>query len=347
MPTLPPKSVLTAIKEAPELLKAIPTAQENSLGALIAYRQQAQLAEAAKHLNVNPETFIGAYLGDQRSIPSALRALQEQENLKAGLPPNPGRRKVLKQAASTAIQSQLPGGSVVKRLLSTSPDPTSLATTPSEVLSSYVPGTPVTIPHIQAAISHMLDRVLGHPSVLNQLTETGEFLYNASPEVKALHQSLTTEGISQATGIPARAIHQHFKKSKINAQQLAEEWVNVRNGLEAFQDSTLKHKFFDYGFDDIPYSKEDPLAKRVIENLSNADDENLQPIDDFYKLYETLHRRQLLEPYKKLLGPHSEMLMEKHEGAFGHPEQAIDEMLGDVMDSDYIGDLMERLRLEK
>jgi len=89
-------------------------AQDEMLGALVAMRQTGALEQAAKQLKLNPEQLVRGYAGDQRSANAVRKTLQEQENVAAGLPANPGRRKVLKQAAGAAVQSQIPGSLVSK-----------------------------------------------------------------------------------------------------------------------------------------------------------------------------------------------------------------------------------------
>lgn len=111
-------AIKSGLKSATPLVKDIPMAEDQSLGALVAFRMQGQLEKAAETLKVDPTQFTRAYAGDKRSVKPALKQLQEQENLSQGLPASPGRRKVLKQAASAALQSQVPG-SLVSKVLST------------------------------------------------------------------------------------------------------------------------------------------------------------------------------------------------------------------------------------
>lgn len=110
------KAALNTATKAPA--KEIAAAQDQMLGALVAYRQMGALEKAAEHLKINPEQFVRGYAGDQRSANAVRKTMQEQENVAKGLPASPGRRKVMKQAASAALQSQLPGGGLVSHLAS-------------------------------------------------------------------------------------------------------------------------------------------------------------------------------------------------------------------------------------
>lgn len=258
-----------------------------------------------------------AYAGDQRSLQAVQRGINEAET---GLQ-SPGRRKLLKQGAATALRSAIPdtmveglGANVLKKVA-------------GDVLTPEIP-----IESVQAAISQALDKVLSHkgwagliqdgvyPSELMSHFKDGvtkEALLNAMDDesitltpkraqslIDAYYQ-LTPEAIAKNSGLPVEAIQKHFSTSNFpDAESLLDGITGEQSMHDAFMDSTDKHQFHDSGYDEFASHIPEEELKKAAEEERAIDVES--PEYDGHSPLAALHYSSHItaagKPYRDMLG---------------------------------------------
>lgn len=94
---------------------------DDPLATAIAARMTGQLEAMSPLMGLKASMNLpAAYAGDKRSLAPIQKQLRELENIAAGLPPSPSRRKFTQQAAGMAARQALPdfaGANLVKKVL--------------------------------------------------------------------------------------------------------------------------------------------------------------------------------------------------------------------------------------
>lgn len=305
------------------------------LAQLIASRMAGQL-EGMKSLPglsaLEKVNLPAAYAGDQRSLQAAQRVINEAET---GLQ-SPGRRKVLKQGAVMAARSAVPdvvmdavGGNLVKNMVKDAVAPAVAPAIPDE--------------SVQAAIAAALNDVMKnklyrrawgemrtHPSVSDYGDELVELIGQAGvAKLDKLLGNLTTPAIAKKYGLPEEAVQAYVDKTGISPENLLDEWANSRSSLDAFWDSTDKHRFFDYGFDEMRAT--DDEIKEAVKRGIGTDDE----YGPLYDLHAKGHRDHNVGFYEKLLGEKGFRDLRMKQGdVFGDPLDHFEQMYDAISDND-------------
>jgi len=144
---------------------------------------------------------------------------------------------------------------------------------------------------------------------------------------------LTPESIAKKSDLPLGAVQRHMRQGTLH--DVFDDWKNGQSNLEAFYDSTGKHQFHDYGFDEFPTDHHD-FEKAVGEVVGN---------EDYDPLYELYRQHVTSSPYEEhLFGPHLDKL-EKVKGSFVPTRMQRQEMYDNAEDSfwDRVSDMINNV----
>lgn len=339
----------------------------------IAKRAALKTASMAREIPTVAETTKGALVpvkgGLQQAAP-VIEATKKAMPVVEEVLKNPGRRKVLKQAAATAARASVPD--VIAKPLMT----LATKTVVKDIVKPEIP-----VESIQAAVSAAMHNLLGdtkfiddawmlpdlmvaHTNKGNQFKEAAELVDLAeSYEIPiddlrsayAKLDSLTPKAIAEMSGLPEDVIAKHIADSGLDPAQALDEIINGNQYLEAYADNTAKHKFRDYGFDSLPdnYDKAavNDYARQYMEeagkHVDDMDDERIFDLEDrIRQKYNEAHIQSYAAPHEQLLGKDNLSSVVGKAGPDAvHPldfrTQQLDSLLED--DSDYIDELIKNI----
>jgi hypothetical protein len=273
-----------------------------------------------------------AYAGDQRSLQAAQRAINKAET---GLE-SPGRRKILKQGAAAAARQVVPEAVDI-----------ALGAAGRGAIKNITTEPVIPDESIQAAISAALNSVMKSKLYRGAGYDYFWDLEDVAPgmanKMEKLLDRLTVPEISKTYGLPEDAVQSYINKVGISPEDLLGNWADSRNSLESFLNSTDKHRFFDYGFDDLG-ATEDDIAKAVSRGRAGVGSEYETGYEPLYDLYANIQRERNVGPYEKLLGEKGFRDLRLKQGdVFGDPIDHFEQMYDAILDDDRLHEWLEEV----
>ena len=261
---------------------------------------------------------------------------------------SPGRRQILKQGAAAAARAAVPDA--IGNLVGT--------TALKQAVKDAVTSPAIPDESIQAAIAAAMSRVMKNKKFMQAWNDNPDALqdiiwsmdnYGDLPpstpfkpgSIDAIVGSLSPSALATKYNLPKEAVNEYFKKAGNHPRRCVGNWVNSRLNLESFWDSTDKHRFRDWGFDEFPTgTTEEALneAKRAAKET-----EDFEPL---YNLYLDGHRKQNVGSYESLLGEKEfRDLRLKHGDVYGDPVDHYEQMQDSIYDNDRLHEFITEFGL--